>query len=176
RALYDQLNLRVGQRRAAEVENTRAVGVVVLRIPVEVVDINQRLAVGHRSGLQRLQVLVGKPVRAGGRGRKLSLPVVDSLEAVVDRAKQDGVRKLILDGFGERDGLGDVIVRANRTRSLDFKMRRIPQLRFVVQGEERRVRRICGEDSREFLVESPDEFVHVDVGVGGRRRYGEGRR
>jgi hypothetical protein len=45
-ALHDELHLGIRQGGAGQVQNSRAIGVVDLRIPVEIVDIDERLAVG----------------------------------------------------------------------------------------------------------------------------------
>src|ERR1700730_10593740 len=52
-------------------------------------------------------------------------------------------------------------------------MRRIPEFRLVVQTYESGERRIEPKDARDLLVHRPQEFVHINVGVGGIRRYGE---
>src|SRR5450432_2519365 len=57
-----------------------------------------------------------------GGAAQFSLPVVDSLEPIMHRPKNYGIRKLVLDGLRECDGLGDVIVGGNCGRSLHFQM------------------------------------------------------
>jgi hypothetical protein len=78
---------------------------------VEIVDIDERLAVGIGSGLDGGKVFVGKPVRTVGRGAQLALPVVESLKSVVHWAKDYEIGKLVLQSLGEGDGVCDVDVR-----------------------------------------------------------------
>ena len=68
RALHDELHLRIGERRAGQVDDACAVDVVVFGVPVEVIDVDQRFAVRGRSRVDGLQIFVRKPVRAAGRG------------------------------------------------------------------------------------------------------------
>ena len=53
-------------------------------------------------------------------------------------------------------------------------MRGVPELWLVVEAEEGWVRGARTENSRELLVQGPDELVQVDIGVGGGRGDGEG--
>jgi hypothetical protein len=110
RALHDELDLSVGEGCAGQIENARAVRVVVFRVPMKVVDVDQGLAVRGGRRLSRLQIFIREPVCAAGCGGEFPLPVVDSLKAVVDGPKDDGVRELVFDGLRECDRFGDVVV------------------------------------------------------------------
>ena len=68
RALDDELDLGGGERGAGEVEAAGAVGIVFFGVPVEIVDVDQRLAEGGRGGADRGEIFVGEPVVARGRG------------------------------------------------------------------------------------------------------------
>src|ERR1700680_864806 len=83
------------------------------------------------------------------------------------RPEDDNIGKLILQGFREIDGLGYVVVRGDGSRTLYFEVSGVPKLRLVIQADKSGMSGIGAEDphAREFLVQCPDEFVHVDVGV-----------
>ena len=172
RALNNGLYLRVGQGRAGQVGDARR-AVSRLRVPVKVIDVDERLSVSVRRGLDRGQILIREPVRTIGRGREFALPAVDSFEPVVHRSENHHVGELVFQGLGESDGLGDVVVRRNRVVALDFKMRRIPEFRLIVQTHEGGQWRSGRKDARDLLVHRPQEFVHIDVGVVGGRCFGE---
>ena len=103
RALHNELDLGVGESGASEIENARAVRVVVFRVPMKVVDVDQGLAVRGGRRLYRLQILIREPVCPTGCGGEFPLPVVDSLKTVVDGPEDDGVRELVFDGLCECD-------------------------------------------------------------------------
>jgi len=103
---------------------------------MKVIDIDQRLAVRIRGSLDRGQILVREPVCSIGRGRELTLPVVDTLKSVVHRPENHDVRELVFQGLGQGDGPCDVVVRRHRIVPLDFEVRRVPQLRLVIQTDE----------------------------------------
>ena len=62
RALHDELNLRVGESGAGEIEAARAVGIVLFRVPVKIVDVDERLAEGRRGCADGGEIFVGEPV------------------------------------------------------------------------------------------------------------------
>jgi hypothetical protein len=65
-------------------------------VPVEVVHVDQRLAVGGARRLERGHVLVGEPVGARGRSAQLALPRVHAAEAVVGGADDGHAGELVL--------------------------------------------------------------------------------
>ena len=141
------MDLRVGERRGGEIENARAIRIVIFGVPVEVVDVDQWLAVGGRRGLERGEIFVREPIRAVRSCVEFALPAVNSFKAVVNGTEDDRVRELILDRFGEVDRFGDVVVGCNRIVALDFEMRGVPELGLVVEIDEGRVRCAGAEDS-----------------------------
>src|SRR5580692_955822 len=95
RALDDQLDLSISERRARQIKRSRSVRIVLLDVPVKVIYIDKGLSVSCRGRVQSSEVFVRKPVRAAGSGAQLALPVVDSLETVMYRPKNDDVGKLV---------------------------------------------------------------------------------
>jgi hypothetical protein len=123
---------------------------------VKIVDVNERLPIRRERTLQRREVFVREPVAARGRGGKFALPVVNALETVMDGTKDDEARKLVLERFGQRDCLCDVVVGGDRIRPLDFQVRRVSQFRLFIQADESGQRRAgCKNIPLNFLVQRP---------------------
>jgi len=170
RALDDGLHLRVGKRGTAEIGDAVAAAIGGFGVPMEVVNVYERLAIRGGSGLDRREIFVGEPVVAGGSGTEFALPVVDAFKSIVDRTEDKHIGELVLEGLGKGDGFGDVGVRGDRTGALHFEVGGVPKFRLVVELNENGVSRGIGAEdglAGKFLIEGPKEFVHVDVVISG---------
>src|SRR5208283_433381 len=164
------------QGRATETYDAISTGIRGFGIPVKVIDIYQGLAIGGGSRFERGEIFVGEPVAARRSGAEFALPTVNAIKAIVDRAEDEDIGELVLERLGEGEGFGDIGVGGNGVGALHFQVRGVPKFRLVVELHEGVLRRGIGAEdglAGEFLIEGPDEFVHVDVVVVGGRIEGE---
>src|SRR5882762_3357699 len=100
---------------------------------MKIIGVRQLRQTAGGRAFERRQILVGEPVVARGSGGEFAVPGIDAKEAVVNGPENSEVRELGLQSGGQTDGLGNVRIRGDATRTLDLQVRAVPQLRLIVE-------------------------------------------